>query len=49
MFIYTADENLYLIPAKDISASNAIVVGLKYTEYKVSIKTLKEYAQNLEQ
>lgn len=49
LFIYTADENLYLIPAKDISASNAIVVGLKYTEYKVSIKTLKEYAQDLEQ
>lgn len=49
LFIYTADENLYLISAKDISASNAIVVGLKYTEYKVSIKTLKEYAQDLEQ
>lgn len=49
LFIYTADENLYLIPTKAISTFNTISVGIKYTEYKVSIKTLKEYTQNLEQ
>lgn len=35
LFIYTADEKIYLIPAKDIEAKNAINVGNKYTEYLV--------------
>ena len=43
VFIYTADENIYLIPAKDIVATNSIKVGNKYTEYKVQIKTLSQF------
>lgn len=43
LFIYTASEDLYLIPAKDIDAKSEIVVGKKYTEYIVYSKTLKEY------
>ena len=43
LFIYTADESLYLIPSIEITATNAICVGNKYTEYKVSIKTLEMF------
>jgi len=35
LFIYTADENIYLIPAQDIEAKNSISVGNKYKEYQV--------------
>lgn len=42
VFIYTADESLYLIPALEITAKSAITVGNKWTEYKVKIKTLLE-------
>lgn len=42
VFIYTADESLYLIPAIEITAKSAITVGNKWTEYKVKIKTLSE-------
>lgn len=43
VFIYTANEDLYLIPTNQIQALNAIIVGNKYTEFKVKIKTLSEY------
>ena len=43
VFIYTADENIYLIPAKDITTTTSIKVGNKYTEYKVNIKTLSKF------
>lgn len=42
LFIYTADEKIYLIPTEKITAINSIVVGNKYTEYQVSIKTLND-------
>lgn len=42
VFIYTADESLYLIPALEITAVSNITVGNKWTEYKVKIKTLSE-------
>ena len=42
VFIYTADESLYLIPAADITSKSTITVGNKWTEYKVKIKTLSE-------
>lgn len=35
LFIYTADEKIYLIPAQDIDAKNSISVGNKYKEYQV--------------
>lgn len=47
VFIYTADESLYLIPSKEITASNSIKVGNKYTEFKVKIKTLYEYDEEI--
>ena len=47
VFIYTADESLYLIPSKEITASNSIKVGNKYTEFKVKIKTLSEYDEEI--
>lgn len=42
VFVYTADESLYLIPAQSITSTSSITVGNKYTEYKVFIKTLSE-------
>lgn len=47
VFIYTANEDLYLIPSKEIIATNAIKVGKKYIEYKVKVKTLFEYANEI--
>ena len=47
VFIYTADENLYLIPADKIQATNSICVGNKYNEYKVKIKTLAEFDEEV--
>ena len=42
VFIYTADESLYLIPALEITAVSTITVGNKWTEYKVKRKELSE-------
>lgn len=36
LFVYTSDENIYLIPADKIDAINSITVGKKYVEYQVS-------------
>lgn len=43
VFIYTADEKLYLIPAQSINSINSIVVGNKWTEYIVKSKTFEEF------
>ena len=43
IFIYTADNQIYLIPSNKITATNAITVGNKYTEYLVKEKTLSEF------
>ena len=43
VFIYTADEKLYLIPAQNINSTNSIVVGNKWTEYIVKSKTFEEF------
>ena len=45
LFVYTGANKMYLIPAKDIEAKNAIVVGIKYTEFEVHSKTLLEFAE----
>lgn len=42
VFIYTADEKIYLIPSEIIEAKSGITVGNKYTEYIVEAKTLKD-------
>lgn len=50
VFIYLANNDLYLIPSKKITAINSISVGNKYTEYKVKIKPFSKWIEdNLEQ
>ena len=46
VFIYTADEKLYLIPSKDITVSNAISVGNKYQEYLVQIRSFEDFIKD---
>lgn len=46
LFIYTADENMYLIPSKDINAINTICVRTydnPYTKYLVFNKGLDQF------
>ena len=47
LFIYTIDEGLYLIPAKDIEVTSAITVGTAETEkYRVYVKSFKDFINN---
>lgn len=48
LFIYTSDEDLYLIPSEKITVLNTITVGNKYREYIVKEKTFKEFVDELE-
>ena len=43
VFIYTENEQLYLIPAKEINSKNSICVGNKYVEYLVNIINFKDF------
>lgn len=43
VFIVTAADKYYLIPAENITATNSLAVGIKYTEYEVKSKTLSEF------
>lgn len=43
VFIYTASNDMYLIPAKEITSVSSITVGIKYIEYKVYSKTLQDF------
>jgi hypothetical protein len=36
---------MYLIPSNKVEAKNAIVVGVKYTEFEVHSKTLLEFVE----
>ena len=47
LFIYTANEKIYLIPCQDIDVKNSICVGNKYTEYEVQIKPFAEFVEEL--
>ena len=47
LFILTAADKMYLIPTNVITAINSIVVGNKYSEYEVFIKSLSEYAAEI--
>ena len=47
LFIYTADEKLYLIPSQEITATNSICVGNKYNQYIVNIKTLQNFDEEV--
>ena len=48
LFIYTADNKMYLIPSEIITVKNAITVGIKYTEYLVNEKSFSDFANDLE-
>lgn len=45
VFIYTGDNKMYLIPAKDIDAINSINVGNKWTNYIVKSKSLIDFVE----
>ena len=47
LFIYTADESIYLIPSKEITTVSSITVGNKYKEYLVKIQTLQDYSNTI--
>jgi len=49
LFILTGDDKIYLIPSKEITAKNAIVVGgTKYNEYEVAIKQFSTFAKEVQ-
>lgn len=43
IFVYTINEEYYLIPSDIIEAQNSIHVGPKYYDYLVDIKTFAEF------
>lgn len=43
IFVYTINEECYLIPSDIINATNSINVGPKYYDYLVEIKTFSEF------
>lgn len=45
IFIYTANEELYLIPSLIIEAKNTICVGPKYEKYLVKIKAFNTFIE----
>ena len=45
IFVYLADEKIFLIPSNKIDAKNAINVGIKYTEFEVKIKSFKQFSE----
>ena len=49
VFIYTANNDLYLIPSNKIDAKNSIKVGKKYIEYKVYEKTMEQFDEEQRQ
>lgn len=48
LFVYTADDKMYLIPFSAITATSGIVVGTKYTEYLVEEKPFSVFSQEIE-
>lgn len=43
VFVYTSNEEYYLIPSNIIEAKNSINVGPKYNDYKVKIKSFEDF------
>lgn len=43
VFIYTLDEQIYLIPAKEIDVKSSITVGRKYTEYQIKVNSFEQF------
>ena len=47
VFVYTGANKTYLIPSNEIKSTSSITVGIKYTEYEVVSKTLKDFIDDL--
>lgn len=45
LFVYTIEERCFLIPTEDIQATNSIVVGEKYKQYEVFIKSFGKFIE----
>lgn len=43
VFVLTGNDKMYLIPASEITATNTITVGNKYTEFEVFSLPLSEF------
>lgn len=43
LFVYTGDNRCYLIPSCEIESTNAIKVGIKFTEYEVHSIPLSDF------
>lgn len=43
VFVYTASDKIYLIPSDEIHTTSSMTVGIKYAEYEVKSKTLKDF------
>ena len=48
VFVYTINEECYLIPTEIIEAVNSITVGSKYKDYLVYIKPFKDFIEEQE-
>lgn len=48
LFIYTANEKIYLIPTENLEMLSAITVGLKYTEYEVKIQKFNDFIEKID-
>lgn len=46
VFVFTGDNKMYLIPAKDILSTNTITIGNKYTECEVFSKLFDRFLEN---
>jgi hypothetical protein len=42
VFVLTGDDKIYLIPSSEIKSTNAISIGVKYTEFEVHCKKFSE-------
>lgn len=47
LFVYTGANKIYLIPSREITSTNSISVGVKYTEYEVRSATLCDCIENI--
>ena len=48
LFVYAASGKCYLIPSEKIKEVNTISIGIKYSEYEVSSKTLIDFVEEME-
>ena len=47
LFIYAANEKIYLIPSSDILVSSTLTLCDKYKQYEIKIKTLQDFDEEV--